>query len=138
VTADSSAPGAVVEAPSSYNVPEWPGYTCTTLFEPGFLAIAALQAEVPRSITEFQSCAVTTKFVMRMRAGPSLESETLAYIPFLTEVQTRGHVPQWFLVDYDGWTGWLSSLPQYVYFEGDCAEVLCSQNEEGTFIRCRP
>ncbi|MCY3914664.1 MAG: SH3 domain-containing protein [Chloroflexi bacterium] len=63
-------------------------------------------------------CQVTTVDIVNLRAGPGLEYEVYAEIPYETVLSASAIARDWFVVEYEGIAGWISR--QYVFRWGNC------------------
>ena len=65
-----------------------------------------------------EGCELRTADILNLREGPGLEYDIKAEIPFLTIVMTTERTREWFMVVYQGETGWVNF--QYVFRIGAC------------------
>jgi hypothetical protein len=80
---------------------------------------------------------VLTRYTLRLRADATDETNnTITTIPVGTLLDATGYLPGWFHVDYEGTSGWITTDRQYVSFDGDCADMLCYQDDRGYLIQC--
>lgn len=65
-----------------------------------------------------EGCELRTADILNLREGPGLEYDIKAEIPFLTIVMATERTREWFMVVYQGETGWVNF--QYVFRIGAC------------------
>ena len=63
-------------------------------------------------------CQVTTVDIVNLRAGPGLEYEVYAEVPYESVLNASVITRDWFKVEYEGIAGWVSR--QYVFRWGNC------------------
>lgn len=107
----------------------WVAYYVVTIT--GDLTSVPVVSEEPRpvratatAITE-NGLAIITRYNVNLRAGPTLNSETVLVIPFDTELtaNARDVNDQWLRVEYDGETGWLLAVLVTLVDSGDVATL---------------
>lgn len=47
--------------------------------------------------------------VLRIRSGPDLASDTLGFVPVGQNFEIQGSTDEWYLINYEGITGWISA-----------------------------
>lgn len=77
------------------------------------------QAESPSPTEDWQGCTLVTGDILNLRAGPGLERDILALIPYQANFNALDKARSWFQVRHEGQTGWVHS--DYVYRTGDCS-----------------
>ncbi len=77
----------------------------------------AADAAAPADEAEV-GCRVTTVDIVNLRAGPGLEYEVYAEVPYESVLSASAITRDWFLVEYEGIAGLISR--QYVYRWGNC------------------
>ena len=107
---------------STYTVDEYfPGFTCTTIYEPGILVLVESLPDdtgQPENSILPGGCDVTTLYIVNLRAEPDLDGEVLAELPHSLTYPALEHVPGWYRVSADGVEGWVSDA--YVSAADDC------------------
>ena len=78
---------------------------------------AATEAVEPAEEAQV-GCQVTTVDIVNLRAGPGLEYEVYAEIPYEMALNALAIARDWFQVEYEGITGWISR--RYVFRWGNC------------------
>lgn len=63
-------------------------------------------------------CQLTAVSIINLRAGPGLDYEVLAEIPYQATLGAAAESDDWFKVEYMSQTGWVSR--EYVFRRGDC------------------
>jgi hypothetical protein len=63
-------------------------------------------------------CMVTTKAILNLRSGPSIDSSVLTLVPYQTTLKASGRQNNYFQVVYGNQQGWLSA--RYLFFDGYC------------------
>ncbi|MCY4061924.1 MAG: SH3 domain-containing protein [Chloroflexi bacterium] len=77
-------------------------------------------------------CQVTTVDIVNLRAGPGLEYDVYAEVPYETVLNALEITRHWFQVEYEGIAGWISR--QYVFRWGNCDVTI----EPGAMSRPEP
>ncbi|WP_119066441.1 SH3 domain-containing protein [Aggregatilinea lenta] len=108
---------------STYTVDEhFPGFTCTTIYEPGILVLVESlpddTSQPENSSILSDGCDVTTLYIINLRAEPDLDGEVLAELPHSQTYPALDHVPGWYRISVDGVEGWVSDA--CVSAEDDC------------------
>ena len=107
---------------STYTVDEYfPGFTCTTIYEPGILVLVESLPDdtgQPENSILPGGCDVTTLYIVNLRAEPDLDWEVLAELQHSLTYPALEHVPGWYRVSADGVEGWVSDA--YVSAADDC------------------
>lgn len=84
--------------------------------------VAAPESEATEMVEQADEaqvgCQVTTVDIVNLRAGPGLEYEVYAEIPYESVLSAMAITRNWFQVVYEGITGWISR--QYVFRWGNC------------------
>lgn len=107
--------------------------TCAHLWRPGTVALVQGQTTEDRTPTTTTSttttaattqpavagCPIQTTGNLRLRAAPSLQAETLGYVPRGAALGYSERTTFWFKVRYQGMTGWIGW--KYVAVLGDCS-----------------
>jgi hypothetical protein len=108
---------------STYTVDEYfPGFTCTTIYEPGILVLVeALPDDTAQTegADVLSDCDVTTFYVVNLRAEPGLDGEVLAELPNSHTYPALDYVPGWYRISVDSVEGWVSDA--YVNVEDGCS-----------------
>ena len=63
-------------------------------------------------------CQLTAVYLLNLREGPGLDYDVLAEVPYQTRLIASAKSDDWFKVDYEGVTGWVSR--EYVFRWGAC------------------
>ncbi len=63
-------------------------------------------------------CQLTAVYLLNLRAGPGLDYDVLAEVPYQTRLIASAKSGDWFKVDYEGLAGWVSR--EYVFRWGAC------------------
>lgn len=87
-------------------------------------ASAAFSTRTPTPVpTAVNPCLVLVRYNLRLRAAPNQESETLATIPFDTNVPAfgRNDASTWWYVTYEDQSGWI--VGEFVDVTSACAEL---------------
>ena len=64
------------------------------------------------------NCGLSTGDIINLRAGPGLDYEIRAEIPFQTSLRASNRMGDWFEVEYEGEIGWVHI--DYVFRSGYC------------------
>ncbi len=64
------------------------------------------------------NCQVTTADILNLRAGPGLDYEIYAEIPYQSSLSAMAITGDWFMVEYESQSGWVSR--EYVVRRGIC------------------
>jgi hypothetical protein len=96
------------------------GYTCGTILAPGIVVLVqgtGAGANTSAS-AQAQTCHLTTLYLMHLRQGASMDTESLALIPPRTGLTATRRAGDWFAVTYNGISGYVSA--RYVSAEANC------------------
>lgn len=63
-------------------------------------------------------CQLTAVYLLNLRAGPGLEYDVLAEVPYQSRLIASAKSGDWFKVDYEGVAGWVNR--EYVFRWGSC------------------
>ena len=82
-------------------------------------SMADTEESMPDADTPAMSgCQLTTVSIINLRAGPGLEYEVLAEIPYQATLSATAEADDWFKVEFKSHEGWVSR--EYVYRWGSC------------------
>jgi hypothetical protein len=112
-------------APRSPRELDWTyvnGYTCGTILDPGIVVLvqgggAASQASASQTVTG-QTCDVTMRAMVHLRATPTTDSESLTIVPVGTTLRTSSRTGDWYAVTYAGVSGYVSA--RWAVPDGTC------------------
>ncbi len=82
-------------------------------------SMADTEETMPDADTQAMSgCQLTTVSIINLRAGPGIEYEVLAEIPYQASLSATAESDDWFKVEYMSQAGWVSR--EYVFRWGSC------------------
>ncbi len=70
------------------------------------------------SVPQLRDCGITTTGILRVRAGPSLDDDTIGFVQRGVRLRSISRSGDWVNVEYQGKSGWIGAA--YASEDGDC------------------